>query len=141
MTNNRFKLENMLIRSYAHLRSFKLKSYFKAIEDLKINGLLNEYESHSMTRMQGSRCLMHAYNPATGDYESYCVDIDTLTAKRLDLNIGYFTNCLIEGQYTIVVRYGKPMAILRDLQKIGQIEFDGKYKWCKNGQLINGRCE
>lgn len=57
MANNRFKLENTLIRSYAHLRSFKFKAYFKATKDLHLEGLPDKYESGSMTRMQGSLFL------------------------------------------------------------------------------------
>ena len=139
MGNNRFKLENMLIRSHAHLRSLKLKAYFKATKDLYFDGLPNKYVNFSMTRMQGSRYLINAYNYATGNHESYSIDVDTLTAKRLEMVITYFNSCLIEGDYTLLVRNFNPMAIFRDLREIGQIEFEAKHELCKNGQSIRGR--
>ena len=141
MANNPYKLENMLIRSYAHLRSLDLKTYFKATKDLHFDGLPKRYSIESMTRMHGHRYLMHAGNDATLDYESYCVDIDTLKAERLELNIEYIVNCSIDGEYMLVLKLIDPIAIFKDLQEIGQIEFDAKADRCKNTHFIRGRYE
>ena len=137
MANNPYKLENMLIRSYAHFRSLELNAYFKATKDLHFDGLPNEYINRSMTRMQGSQYLMHANNLDTYNSESYCLDIDTLKARRLKL--ANFNICFIEGDYILVVRYFNPILILRDLEEIGQIEFYAKYENCKYNQSIDGR--
>ena len=53
MASNHLKLQNMLIRSYAHLRSLEFKAYFKATKDLHFDDLPSDYSNHSMTRMQG----------------------------------------------------------------------------------------
>ena len=141
MDNNQFKLENMLIRSHSHLRSLKLKAYFKSIEDLNFDGLPKHCVIYSMRRMQDNRYLMFAYNHATIKFESYCVDVETLKAKRLaELDIDNTMNCFIKGKYTIVVRYYGPMTIFKDLREIGKIEFDVKEERCKNGKLLHGRC-
>ena len=139
MDNVRFKLENTVIRSYAHLRSLELKGYFKAIKDLHFDCLPNQYSNNSMTRMQGSQYFMQSYNMDTNQRESYCVDIDTLKAKRLEVNISDINSCLIEGQYMLVIEYDDLMTIYKDLQDIGQIEFESKYDLCKNGYFIFGR--
>ena len=139
MASNHFKLENMVIRSYAHLRILELKSYFKAIDDLRFDSLPNDYSNESMTRMQGSRYVMHVYNFDAGGHESYSVDVKTLTSCRLELN-GAISSYFIEGEYMLMVRSGS-MAILRDLQVIGQIEFESKQEDCKNDISIRGRYE
>ena len=139
MANNRYKLENILISSSAHLRSLKLKAYFKAIKDLHFDGLSNQYFNQSMTRMQGNRYLMHAYNDDKHEDEAYFLNIDTMTAERLAMNNGDTSSCFVEGQYILVVRYGGSIVILRDLQEIGQIEFVIKGNCCKNYHRIRGR--
>ena len=139
MANNSYKLENMLIRSYAHIRSLELKAYFKAIKDLHFDGLPKFYENQSMTRMQGNRYLMHAYNRYGEENESYCLNVDTLKAERLGLKISRIINCFVEGDYTLLVRHGKSMLILEDLREIDEIEFDAKYYLCKNVSLLRGR--
>ena len=105
-----------------------------AIVDLSLAGMHDKYASHSMTIMQDNRYLMHA-----GDSRIYRVDIDKLKAERLEPNIRNTANCFIEGEYMLVVRYAGPMMIFRDLREIGQIDFKGKDKRCKNDQLIRGR--
>ena len=141
--NDRFRLYYILTCSYPHLRQLKpksLKAKFKATKDVRFEGLPKRYFIYSMTRMQGRRYVMIVYNDATGKHESYCVNVDTLTAERLELNISYGINSsFVEGQYMLLVIYSQPMAILRDLQEIGQIEFDVKYERCKNGRFLFGR--
>ena len=139
MINDPFKLERFLISSYAHLRTLKLKAYFKRIEDLHFYGLPYEYESQSLTRIKGSQYLMHVFNFLTRYTESYSVDIDTLKAEKLELGIYDINNCYIEGEYMVLVKYNQPMAIFRSLQVIGEIEFDCKHERCKSIQLIRGR--
>ena len=126
LANSSFKFENSLICSYPHLKSFKLNGTFKAIEDLHIEGLSNNYENHSMTRVQDSLYLMNALNNDTGKYESNDIDIDSLNAKRLDLDINDVSSCFVENDYMLVARVYGSMKILRGLQEIGQIEFNGK---------------
>ena len=121
MANNRYQLENMLISSSAHFRSLELKAYFKATKDLHFDGLPKRYSIESMTRTQGRRYVMHVGNDATLDYESYCADIDTLTAERLELNIRYIVICFIDGEYMLVITLSDPIAIFKDLQQLGQI--------------------
>ena len=95
---------------------------------------------YSMTRMQGSRYLMHTSNHTKYNNELYCVDIDTLKADRLEMTVIDITlNVFVDGEYMIVVIYDRPMRILRNLQDIGQIEFRGKYEICKNYEDIHGR--
>ena len=140
MANNRFKLENMLISSYAHLRSLELKAYFKAHKDLHFDGLPSKYVNQSMTRMQGNRYLMNAYNYDTSDDELDCIDIGTLTAERLETNLDDIVSfCFVEDQYMIMVTYFYPMAIFRNLVKIGEIKFTAKDVNCKNEALIYSR--
>ena len=139
LDKNPCRLYSILTCSYAHLRSFELKAYFKATIDMHFDGLPNKYSNHSMTRMQGSRYLMHAQNIATLADEAYCVDVDSLTAERLVLDIEDVSGCFIEGEYMLVVRYDNPMAISRDLKEIGQIESNAKYEHCKNGFTKRGR--
>ena len=141
MANNRYKLENMLISSSAHLRSLELKAYFKAIKDLHFDdGLPDKYFNQCMTRMQGNRYVMHARNYDRSKDESYFVDVDTLTTERLDLNNdGTITKCFVEGDHMLLVRYDQPILILRDLQKIGYIEFIVKREYCKNDRILIGR--
>ena len=139
MANNHIKLDKMLIRSYTHFRSFKLNAYFKSIEDLNFDGLPNNYVNNSMTRMQGSRYPTYGLNYRTFDRESYWLDIETMKAERVEVSIRHTANCFVEGEYMLVVKYGKPIAILRDLQEIGQIEFSAKHETCKNNKPIGGR--
>ena len=141
MANNRYKLENMLISSSAHFRSVELKATFKATKDLHFKGLPKGYSSHSMTRMQGNRYLINVTNCDVDECESYCVDVDTMTAERLKLNTDYvITNSFVDGEYVLlVVRYGEPIAIMRGLVEIVQIEFRAKYERCKNNHDIFGR--
>ena len=94
-----------------------------------------------MTRMQGSRYLMHAYNYDASNDESYCVDISTLKAERIELNNSDITNFFIEGENILVVRFYKPMTIFRGLKEVGQIEFTAKQERCKNRKPIRGRYE
>ena len=140
-TDDRFSFENSLIISYAHFNSFKLDASLKAIVDLVFDGLPVNYFNLSMTRMQGSRYLMHAYNHGTCNYESYCVDIRTLKAKKLDLAKSNFIRCFVEGEYMLVIRWDDNIAILKDLHEIGQIHFRGMYEYCKNNEIISGRYE
>lgn len=141
--DGRCKLYHILTCSYPHLRSFNrlpLRAEFKATKDLHFKGLPENYFVYSMTRMQGSLYLMRLYNGDTGGHESYCTDVDTLIATRLMLNIGNATNSsFVDGQLLIVMRYGQPMVILRDLQVIGEVVFDIKHEYCKNGHFIRGR--
>ena len=131
--DNRFRLENTLIRSFAHFRSFKLDASFKALRDLHFDGMPDKYDNCSMNRMAGSLYLMNA-----GYRNIYSLDIDAFTAKRLELEID-FKNCFIEGEYMLVVRLRERISILRGLQEIGEIEFKGKYGYCKNGFTIFDR--
>ena len=129
------RLENTLIRSYAHFRSFKLlNASFKDTKYLNFEGMLDHYINCSMTKMQGSQYLMDANHGRL-----YCVDIDSLKAERLQLDMEMITNCFIEGEYMLLVRFNKPMLILRDRQVIGQIEITVKHEICKNGSSIHGR--
>ena len=137
MANNRFKLENMLIRSYAHLRSIELKAYFKANKDLHFDGLPNEYIISSMTRMQGSRYMVDGFKNDVGRHASYC--FDTMKPEILEINISDSISCFVEGQYMLVTRDSQPIAILRNLINIGQIDIYIKLEHCKNWQPISGR--
>ena len=138
--DDRYKLENMLLRSYLHFRYFKLKARFKATKDLHFEGLPKHYSNNSMTRMQGSRYLMHVYNCHTEGLESYCCDVGTLTAERLEVNNRFGSrSCFVDGQYMLVVRYNNPMTIFRGLIEIGQIKFNAKYEFCKNDHFLYGR--
>ena len=139
MANNRFKLENMLICSYAHLKSLRFKAYFKATKDLQFDGLPNNYETHCMTRMLGNRYLMNAINHDTRKHESYCIDVDTRNAERLEMKNYAVSNFYIDGDYMLVARYDGSITILRDLGEISQIEFDTKNEACKNYHAIRGR--
>ena len=132
-------LKNSLIRSFAHFKPFNLNASFKAIIDLNFEGLPKEYSNFSMTRLPDSQCLIHAFNNDSDNYDAYSVDFDTLKTTRLELDMCDVINCLIEGEYMLVMAYFEPMIILRDMEYIGQIEFDEKHKCCKNGYLISGR--
>ena len=134
--NDHVILENTLISSHGHFRSIKLSSSFKAIDDLRFDGMPDDYVNFSMTRMPGSRYLFDI-----DFYGAYWIDIDTLTANRLEIDLHNVTNCFIDGEYMLVVRYYRPMTIYRRLVDIGQIEFNIKFKVCKNGQLIRRRYE
>ena len=105
MAKNRFNLDNMLICSYAHLRSLEFKAYFKASKNLHFDGLPNKYSNLSMTRMHGNRYLMHAYNIETRDIDAYCIDSHTLIAERLDHKIEHIDVCFVDSQYMLMVRY------------------------------------
>ena len=142
MSNNHYKLENILISSRAHLRSLELKAYFKGTKDLHFDGLPNHYSINTMTRMQGNRYLANVRNLDTLRHESHCLNVDTMTTERLEVKTGDNTNnCFVEGQYMLVVRHTEPIAILRGLQDIGIIEFKGKQEFCKNNCLIYGMYE
>ena len=136
---NRFSLANSLIRSHAHFRSFKLDASFKAIDDLALACLPAKYTNLSMARMQGSRYLMNTFNFDTHKDESHCFDIDTLKGERLDMQIQNISNCFFDGEYGLLVRYTRPIMIVRDLHEIGEVDVYGKYKDCKNGRPIHGR--
>ena len=43
MDINRFKLENLLILYFSHVRSLELKAYFKATKDLHFDGQPHKY--------------------------------------------------------------------------------------------------
>ena len=117
MVNNHYKLEKILISSSAHFRSLKLKAYFKDTKDLYFDGLPTKYINNSMTRMQGNRYLTNAYDLATRKHVSYWVDVGTMKIERLELDSEFGTsNCYIEGDYMLLVRFGGQIAILRDLK-------------------------
>ena len=140
MANNPYKLENMLISSSAHFRSLELKAKFKATKDLHFKGLPDDYFIDSMTRMQGNRYLMTVANCDAVRGEVYCVDVNTMTAERLELNVDNINNSFVDGEYMLlVVSFDDQMIILRDLVEIGQIEFAAKYEYCKSGNEIRGR--
>ena len=136
MANDSYKLEHMLISSYTYI---KLKAYLKPTKDLHFDGLPKRYVNKTMTRMQGNRYLMQAFNCDTDKYASYCVDLDTWKAKRLELFSSFILSCFIEGEYMLVMSNHCSISILRNLQKIGQIEIKGKYQKCKNIKDICGR--
>ena len=140
MANNPYKLENMLLSSSAHFRSLELKAKFNATKDLHFKGLPDNYCIDSMTRMQGNRYVAGVANYPAIVGEAYCVDVDTMTADRLELNAGYgIDNSFVDGEYALLVVCGDPMTILRDLVEIGQIEFDTKVDICKNDRKIRSR--
>ena len=142
MANNRYKLENMLISSRAHFRSVELKAYIKATKDLHFKGDHNDYSNYSMTRMQGSRYLMRVLNNRCCIAQTYIAYVDTMIAERLKLDIHDDTSsCFVDGRYMLVVKNDMPIAILRDLQEIGEIEFDVNLEGCKNGHYLHGRYE
>lgn len=85
MANDRFRLENILIRSYQHFRSFKLSASFKAIDDLHFEGMPDNYTNYATTRIQGSQYLMNVFDYDSRKHDTYCVDVDNSTAKRLEL--------------------------------------------------------
>ena len=133
--SDKFGLEEVLIKSHAPVKSEIPKACFKEIKDLKFEGMSDEYANLYMARVKGSQYLMNA------SFDRYFVDIDTLTAKKAD--IGYdmrtLANCFINGKYMLMLRLFNDMAIFRGLQHIGQIEFQTKFEYCKNNQLIHGR--
>ena len=139
MANDRFRLENMLIRSYQHFRSFKLSASFKAIDDLHFEGMPDNYTIYATNRTQGSQYLMNVFDYDSRKHDTYCVDVDNSIAKRLELAIEDMTDCLVEGEYLLVLRYRQSMAIFRDLIEIGHIKLDVKHEVDKNCDLIRGR--
>ena len=129
-----FKLEDTYIDSHVNRTSEVINAYFKDTNDLHFDGMHDDYANYSMTRMQGSQYLMHVEDGI------YCVDIEKLSADGLlEMKNDRIIKCFIEGEYMLVVRHISPMAILRNLQEIGQIELIGKYKFCKNIEHIRGR--
>ena len=141
MADDSIKLSETCFDSYAPYASEELEAYFKSTKDLHFVGLPNKYSINSMTRMQGNRYLMLAYNGDAFKSDSYCVDIDTLKAERLEMKTDAITtsSCFVQGQYILLVRHYGPLIILKDLEEIGQIEFNIKHEHCKNNQLIRGR--
>lgn len=137
--NNRFVLENLLIRSYAHFKSFKLNASFKSIVDLVFEGLPEVYSNFSMTRISDSQYLMHTFNNDAGYDDTYRIDIATLKAERLEVDMCGIIACFVEGEYMLVVVRFEPIIILRYMQDIGEIEFIDKDKCCKNVYFISGR--
>ena len=133
------KLEDTYFDSYAPQTSGTINASFKDIVDLHIDGLPDRYIGYSMARLQGNRYLMCGYNYDACDYESYCVDGQTFTAERLELNNHQFSNCFVEGEYLLVARSRGSMIILKNLRDIGEIEFDAYYEYCKNNKPIFGR--
>ena len=125
-------MEEVCLESYAPKELEMLKAYFKETKYLLFEGIDNEYIG-SMDRMNGSQYLID-----TDYHGTHCVDIDTLTAKSIQLDISQLNNCFVEGEYMLIIRDLKSMTIYRDLQEIGQIEFDAKYERCKNYQRIRG---
>ena len=89
--------------------------------------------------MEGSRYLMHIYNYDTRNEESYCLDVDTFKAERLELDIDNISSCFIEGDYMPMVRYYERLTIYKHLHEIGQIDFDGNHETCKYGHSLSGR--
>ena len=106
--NDHVTLENTLISSHGHFRSIKLRSSFKVIDDLRFDGMPDDYVNFSMTRMRGSQYLVDV-----DFYGAYWIDIDTLAADRLELDLHNVINCFIDGEYMLVVRYYQPMTIYR----------------------------
>ena len=139
MTEDRFRLENTIILSYAHIRSVELRAYFKATKDLPFDGLSNKYSNISMTRMQGSRYLIQTYSYDSKKIESYCADGRTMAAERLELDMGNFSNCFVKDEYMLVMRHDALAVLLKNLQPICQIEFRAKPENCKNSRLMRGR--
>ena len=128
-------MEEVCLESHAPVKSEKPKACFKDIKDLKFEGMPDGYANCSMARVKDGQYLMNA------GYESFFVDIDSLTSKKVDISydISTLANCFINGEYMLMLRlYGK-MTILRGLKYIGQIEFYAKTETCKNGQPIYGR--
>ena len=139
MANDPDKLQFMLLSSSAYFRLLKLKAKFKATKDLHFKGLPNNYFIDSMTRMQGSRYVAGVTNYPAITGEAYCVDVGTRTAENLKLNADdCIDNSFVDDQYVLLVLCIEPMIIVRDLVKIGQIEFGAKYEICKNGNQISG---
>ena len=112
-----------------------MKASFKAIKDLRFDGMRDYYIVYPMTRMQGSRYL--TFDGSSSN--TYTIDIDTLKATKLDMDIGWITDFFIDGDYVIALRNDKSTAILKDLVMIGEIEFNVKIKKCKNNERILGR--
>ena len=128
-------LEEVCIESHAPVKSDIHKSCFKDIKDLKFEDMPDGYVNYFMARVQGSQYLMNA------GLGCYFVDIDSLTAKDADIDNYYYdlANFFIDGEYMLLVGITGKMAILRDLQYIGQIEFRAKHESCKNSDIIRGR--
>ena len=128
------KVSETCFDSYTSQTSEELKAYFKSTKDLHFDDMPADYVNYSMTRIQGRQYLIDA------NYgRMYCVDLDTLKAETHKLNIYNITNCFFQERYILVIRFFKPMVILRDLKEIGQIEFKANYECCKNGHFIVGR--
>ena len=106
-----------------------------AIKDLRFDGMRDYYIVYPMTRMQGSRYLTFDDNSSN----AYTIDIDTLKATKLDMDIGWITDFFIDGDYVIALINHKSIAISEDLVMSGEIEFNVKIKKCKNNERILGR--
>ena len=141
--DDHFKLYHILTCSYPHLRQLKpkkLNATFKATKDLRFKGLPDGSHTNSMTRMQGNRYLLSVATCGALISKAYGVDVDTMTAESLELNADYgITNGFVDGEYMLLVVSNEPMAILRDQQVIGHIEFMVKIEFCKNSRSIRGR--
>ena len=132
--SDEFGLEEVCIESHAPVKSEIPKACFKDIKDLEFEGMPDGYFNCYMARVQGSQYLMDA------DIGFYIVDTNTLTAKEADYDFDMrLANCFIDGEYMLVVGLYGGIEILRDLQHIGQIEFQDRVEKCKNGQPIHGR--
>ena len=142
MDNDYSRSYYILICSYPHLISHKLrplKASFKAIQDLHFDGLPNKYINYTMTRMQGSQYLMQALDENADKHNSYCVDINTLKANRLELNSGKFINCFIEGEYMLLVGHYESMAIYKDLHNMGIVKFKSNANTSTNYMPVRSR--
>ena len=137
--DNGINLLETCFDSYTPYSSEELKGSFKATKDLHFDGFPNKYVNKYMTRMQGSRYLLDAYNCVNYSCESHSIDINTLKSETLELDTSHITNLFIEGEYILLVRYGDSMVILRNLILIGQIEFKPKLLNCKSGVNLRGR--
>ena len=132
--NDEFDLEEIVFSSNVPDKS---KAYFKDIRDLRFDGLIYRETYCYMTRMRGSQYLL-----STGPgLECFAVDIDTLTAKKLDIHISMlgFTNCFIDGEYMLLTGFDSGMAIFRGPRYIGKIKLHAKLEKSKNGCIIYGR--
>ena len=133
--NQEFGLDEVCLESHSPVKSDILKLCFKDIKDLQLEGMPDYYVNSYMARVKNCQYLMDAGK------NRYFVDIDSLTAKKADIDndICDFVNCFINGEYMLIVGFHGKMAILRGLQYIGQIEFQAKAEYCKNIRLIHGR--
>ena len=62
---------------------------------------------------------MHALNLRSNINELYYVDVSTLKAEKFELSIDNLNSCFIEGEYMLVIRFDRNIAIYKDLEEIG----------------------